>query len=267
MLRREERVRQRTRGTCSRHAHSPQAVGLRSRLGRRKRDEGPTPQRGLDYEETDTASPLFNRLVDGGIVLRLMEKAVLAASTPRNKRTGHGAGAIPHDVPPEIAEAVLASAAVAIAYVHALLPLALLARWASGRSNGRGLASLRPARPLGRSRAGPAAVSRLTRNAPGSRSSTPAPSGASSRRRPSPSRRRLCRKRPSSDRPSCPRADAAVRKQVVCGRRGGSSTLATMNDPAELRATAEPESGPQLVDVVSSHAAPAEDGERTVEGV
>jgi hypothetical protein len=40
----------------------------------------------------------------------------------RNKKAGHGAGEVPHDVPQEMAEGVLASAAVAIAYLHKLLP-------------------------------------------------------------------------------------------------------------------------------------------------
>jgi hypothetical protein len=77
--------------------------------------------RDLEYGERDTASPLFDRLVDGGIVPRLMEKLVLSAATARNKRAGHGAGAIPHDVPPEMAEAVVASASVAISYPQAQL--------------------------------------------------------------------------------------------------------------------------------------------------
>jgi hypothetical protein len=77
--------------------------------------------RDLDYDDHATAFPLFNRLVEGGIVPRLMEKSVLSAATPRNQAGGHGAGAIPHDVSPAMAEAVVASAAVAIAYLHAQL--------------------------------------------------------------------------------------------------------------------------------------------------
>jgi hypothetical protein len=51
-----------------------------------------------------------------------MESIVLGANGPRNKKGGHGAGATPHGVPVEEAEATLASAAVAIAYLHKLLP-------------------------------------------------------------------------------------------------------------------------------------------------
>src|SRR5580692_5020156 len=50
-------------------------------------------------------------------VPRFMEYCVLAAALPRNKRGGHGAGEAPHDVPQEIAEAVIAAAAVAVSYL------------------------------------------------------------------------------------------------------------------------------------------------------
>lgn len=74
--------------------------------------------RGATYNETDAAYALFGHLVDEGIVPQLMDKVVLGAATPRNKRASHGAGAVAHDVPPELAEAVVASAAVAISYLH-----------------------------------------------------------------------------------------------------------------------------------------------------
>jgi hypothetical protein len=51
-----------------------------------------------------------------------MRSCVLAPASPRNKAGGHGADEVPHDVPQWMAEAVLASAAVAIAYLHRLLP-------------------------------------------------------------------------------------------------------------------------------------------------
>ena len=51
-----------------------------------------------------------------------MEREVLAAATPRNKTAGHGAGAVAHAVATEEAEAVVAAAAGAIAYLAKKLP-------------------------------------------------------------------------------------------------------------------------------------------------
>jgi HEPN domain-containing protein len=79
-------------------------------------------ERGVTYPSTDPASKLFGRLKDAGIVELPMERIILGASMVRNKKAGHGAGEVPHDVPQETAEAVLASAAVSIAYLHKLLP-------------------------------------------------------------------------------------------------------------------------------------------------
>jgi HEPN domain-containing protein len=79
-------------------------------------------ERGVTYPSTDPASKLFGHLKDAGIVELAMERTILGASMVRNKKAGHGAGEVPHDVPQEMAEAVLASAAVAIAYLHKLLP-------------------------------------------------------------------------------------------------------------------------------------------------
>jgi hypothetical protein len=79
-------------------------------------------QRGVPYDEKDTAFKLFETLVSAEILPQFMQYAVLAAASPRNKRGGHGAGEAPHDVPQEMAEAVLASTAVSIAYLHKLLP-------------------------------------------------------------------------------------------------------------------------------------------------
>lgn len=79
-------------------------------------------QRGVPYDEKDTAFKLFDNLVTAEIVPQFMQYSVLAAASPRNKRGGHGAGEAPHDVPQAMAEAVLASAAVSITYLHKLLP-------------------------------------------------------------------------------------------------------------------------------------------------
>jgi hypothetical protein len=78
--------------------------------------------RGVTYDEKDAAFKLFDLLVAGNIVPEFMRFCVLAAASPRNKVGGHGADEAPHDVPQEMAEAVLTSAAVAIAYLHKLLP-------------------------------------------------------------------------------------------------------------------------------------------------
>jgi hypothetical protein len=79
-------------------------------------------EHGITYPATATAQPLFDHLENAGIVPRSMEKLVLAASTPRNKKGGHGAGAVAHVVAIEEAEAVFANSAVAIAYLHERLP-------------------------------------------------------------------------------------------------------------------------------------------------
>ncbi len=78
--------------------------------------------RGVAYDERDTAFKLFDGLVAAGIVPQFMQFCVLATASPRNKVGGHGAAEEPHNVPQEMAEAMLASAAVAIAYLHKLLP-------------------------------------------------------------------------------------------------------------------------------------------------
>jgi hypothetical protein len=79
-------------------------------------------QRNVQYDEKDAAFKLFDNLVNAEIVPQFMQFCVLTAAPPRNKRGGHGAGEVPHDVPQEMAEAVIASAAVSIAYLHKLLP-------------------------------------------------------------------------------------------------------------------------------------------------
>jgi hypothetical protein len=77
---------------------------------------------GVQYGERDTASKLFDALVNAGIVERDLENVVLVAMTPRNRRGGHGAGAVAHAVAPAEAEAVVAGASGAIAYLATLLP-------------------------------------------------------------------------------------------------------------------------------------------------
>jgi hypothetical protein len=79
-------------------------------------------QRKVAYDETDAAFKLFDDLASAGILPQFMQFSVLAAASPRNKRGGHGAGEVPHNAPQEMAEAVLASAAVSITYLHKLLP-------------------------------------------------------------------------------------------------------------------------------------------------
>jgi hypothetical protein len=78
--------------------------------------------RAVAYGDKDAAFKLFDALVAGGLVPEPVRSCVLAPASPRNKVGGHGADEAPHDVPQAMAEAVLASAAVAIAYLHTLLP-------------------------------------------------------------------------------------------------------------------------------------------------
>jgi hypothetical protein len=65
---------------------------------------------------------LFADLKVAGIVPNEMERTVLAVATPRNAWGGHGRGAVAHSVSVEEAEAVFASAAVAITCLHSLVP-------------------------------------------------------------------------------------------------------------------------------------------------
>jgi hypothetical protein len=76
---------------------------------------------GDGYAAKDSAFKLWELLVAAGRIDEFMRGVVLGAAWARNERGGHGAE-IPHDVPPEMAEAVLASAAVAISYLHTRLP-------------------------------------------------------------------------------------------------------------------------------------------------
>jgi len=79
-------------------------------------------QRSISYPPGASASSLFGHLVDEGLVPRHMERLVLAAATPRNKSASHGAGEVAHSVAKEEAQAVVASAAVAISYLATKLP-------------------------------------------------------------------------------------------------------------------------------------------------
>jgi hypothetical protein len=79
-------------------------------------------ERSFGYARGDTSQRLFTILRDQGLVESNMERLILAPATPRNQLGGHGAGAVAHAVDVEVAEAVLASAAVSIGYLHKLLP-------------------------------------------------------------------------------------------------------------------------------------------------
>jgi hypothetical protein len=69
----------------------------------------------------DAAGRLFESLVEAGVVPRHMQNFVLSPVTPRNRRGGHGAGAVPHAVELAEAEAMVAGAAASIAYLAKLL--------------------------------------------------------------------------------------------------------------------------------------------------
>lgn len=79
-------------------------------------------QNGVTHSEKDAAFALFGHLVAAKLVPEFMRFVVLGAASPRNNRAGHGAADVPHVVPQEMAEAVMASAATAVAYLHELLP-------------------------------------------------------------------------------------------------------------------------------------------------
>jgi hypothetical protein len=79
-------------------------------------------QRKISYDPRDTAQKLFEHLRDNGVITADTERMVLACATPRNKRAGHGAGAVAHDVQQHEAEAFVAAAATAIVFLGKLLP-------------------------------------------------------------------------------------------------------------------------------------------------
>lgn len=72
--------------------------------------------------QRDTANKLFDLLESAGLVPRHMQNFVLSPMTPRNRRGGHGAGAIAHAVDLAEAEAMVAGAAGSIAYLAKRLP-------------------------------------------------------------------------------------------------------------------------------------------------
>jgi hypothetical protein len=75
------------------------------------------------YEaKRDAAAVLFAHLEGAGLVPSYMRDLVLVAMTPRNRIAGHGPGAVAHAVAAREAEAVLAGAAGAIAYLAECLP-------------------------------------------------------------------------------------------------------------------------------------------------
>jgi len=79
--------------------------------------------KGVPFDkQRDTARKLFDLLESTGIVPRHMEYFVLSPMTPRNRRGGHGAGSIAHAVDLAEAEAMVAGAAGAIAYLATKLP-------------------------------------------------------------------------------------------------------------------------------------------------
>ena len=79
-------------------------------------------ERGIAYDSRDTAQKLFEHLRGHGVIAADTERLLLACATPRNKRAGHGAGALAHDVQQHEAEAFVAAAATAIAFLGKLLP-------------------------------------------------------------------------------------------------------------------------------------------------
>lgn len=79
-------------------------------------------EHGITVDERQTAQRLFETLLSEGFVERRLERILLGPATPRNKSAAHGAGPIAHDPSPAEAQAVVASAAVAITFLHSLLP-------------------------------------------------------------------------------------------------------------------------------------------------
>jgi hypothetical protein len=73
------------------------------------------------YQETDSGHALFGRLEKAGLIPHFMEPTIFAVLTPRNKRGGHGDGEDSVDPGEAEASSVVATAAGAIAYLHAKL--------------------------------------------------------------------------------------------------------------------------------------------------
>jgi hypothetical protein len=77
---------------------------------------------GLARRDNMTAKPLFDVLKSGQVLPPYTEKIVLAASGVRNKEGGHGAGALPRQLPADLAVVTVNAAAVAVSYLAAKLP-------------------------------------------------------------------------------------------------------------------------------------------------
>ena len=79
-------------------------------------------ERGIGHAAGDAAQKLFQGLRDAGLVAADTESTLLAVPRARNKRGGHGAGPVAHDVDEAEAEAFIAAAATAITFLGKLLP-------------------------------------------------------------------------------------------------------------------------------------------------
>jgi hypothetical protein len=78
----------------------------------------------IAYDPRDAAQNLFEHLYNNGLADRTMDPLVLAVPRARNKRGGHGAGAVAHDISEVDAETYLSGAAAAIVFLGKLLPAA-----------------------------------------------------------------------------------------------------------------------------------------------
>jgi hypothetical protein len=78
--------------------------------------------RAIARSGKETATPLFEKLRDGGIVEAEADSAVLAAARIRNQWGGHGSGGQPRDPPQELAELAVRVAATAIVFFGSRLP-------------------------------------------------------------------------------------------------------------------------------------------------
>ena len=79
-------------------------------------------ERGIVRTGKETATPLFEKLRDSGIVEAEADNVVLGAARVRNQWGGHGSGAAPRDPPADLAELSVRAAAVAIVFLSGRLP-------------------------------------------------------------------------------------------------------------------------------------------------
>jgi hypothetical protein len=77
--------------------------------------------RGVKRTGRENPFPLFNLLIDNGIVPKEAEFAILGAARVRNNLGGHGAGATPRVLPPGVRELAVNCTATAISYLASLL--------------------------------------------------------------------------------------------------------------------------------------------------